>query len=270
MVSSWGWVGSRSRAWLAAAMEPTPSWRGRLRMGAAPDLSFAVLAHQQRAILRDRNADRAAPDLLVGDHEARHEVLVFAGRLAGFVEQQADDLVARPQAAVPGTVKRDESAAPIFRREGGAIVKGDLKRSGVGLHQHIGESDLVLEIRTRTLVTGILVCSDVVPRPAVECALLDCGGIFEGRVVAELVALVDDAPQTAGRRLDGDAGTVAQAGGDDRLVPAVRVVGKHVGAALFGVPGGAQRVCLDPGLQTALDQRLGKHIERDVRAGTDR
>ena len=56
-------------------------------MADAPDRAVAVFGDEER--IRDRDADRPAPDLLVGNDEPGHEVFVFAGRLAGALEQQA-------------------------------------------------------------------------------------------------------------------------------------------------------------------------------------
>ncbi len=46
----------------------------------APDRVRAVVGDQQRAIGRDRHADRATPDIAVGQYKAGQEVLVLAGR----------------------------------------------------------------------------------------------------------------------------------------------------------------------------------------------
>src|ERR1700686_3932555 len=116
-----------------------------------------------------------------------------------------------------------EGAPFVAFREVVGVIEGGLKGRGGRLRQHIRKAGLVLEVGACALVAGILVSPDVVPGPAVECALLDLGGVFERGVVAELVTLVDDAPWTAGRRLNRETGAVAQAGGEDLLVLAVRI-----------------------------------------------
>ena len=47
-----------------------------------PDRPVCVVADEQRTVMRDRHADRAAPHRGVIDHEAGHEILVFAARRA--------------------------------------------------------------------------------------------------------------------------------------------------------------------------------------------
>src|SRR5260370_1035824 len=47
-----------------------------------PDRAVAVFADQERAVMRHRDADRAAPDAAVVDDETGQEILVFAARHA--------------------------------------------------------------------------------------------------------------------------------------------------------------------------------------------
>src|SRR5437879_4191502 len=47
-----------------------------------PDRAVAVLGHQERAVMRDRDADRSAPDVGVACDKPGHEVLIFTGRHA--------------------------------------------------------------------------------------------------------------------------------------------------------------------------------------------
>ncbi len=62
---------------------------------------------------------------------------------------------------------------------------------------------------------GVGVGADVVPGPAVEAVFLDGGDVVGDEVVAEVVALVDGAPELAGDGVDGLADAVADAGGVD-------------------------------------------------------
>ena len=51
-------------------------------------------------------------------------------------------------------------------------------------------------------------------------------------IITEFIALVDDAPKPVGRRPEGQPLAVAQAYGDDPLIPPFRIEGEHAGAAL--------------------------------------
>src|SRR5689334_10500050 len=168
-------------------------------MGNAPDRTIAVFSHEQRTILRDRNADWASPDLRVADHEAGHEILVFARRLAGAVKQQANHFMARPLRAIPRAMKSHESASLVRSRKVVTFIKDNLKWSGMGLHQYVRNRYFVLQIRPRILVARIFIRPDIVPGPSVEGVLLDRGGIFERRIVAKLIPFVHHTPETSGR-----------------------------------------------------------------------
>ena len=81
------------------------------RVADPPDAIAAVVGDQQRAVRRDRDADRAAPDVPVVDDEAGHEVLVFAAGVAGLVQRDANQLVADADRAVPRAVFGGEDVA---------------------------------------------------------------------------------------------------------------------------------------------------------------
>src|SRR5215472_19037698 len=102
------------RRWLGIEY-PAPKVNGFLRAapGDAPDRAAAVLAYQQRAVVRDRHADRAAPDRGVVDHEAGQEILVFAGRHA-VLEMDTDQLVSGPLRPVPRAMLGDERIIAIL------------------------------------------------------------------------------------------------------------------------------------------------------------
>ena len=59
----------------------------------APDRSVAIFGHEKRAILCNGNADRAAPDLSVGDHKTSHEsartALDWRKRQGGVMEPES-------------------------------------------------------------------------------------------------------------------------------------------------------------------------------------
>jgi hypothetical protein len=107
-----------------------------------------------------------------------------------------------------------------------------------------GYRHLVLEVGTRAGVTRVLVSADIVPGPAIGRALLHRGGIFEWCVVAQPVALIDDAPGITRFRLDGDACAIAEPGCIDLLVFALRIIGQDHGAPFLRVPGRAERQVL--------------------------
>src|SRR5262245_6928656 len=94
-------------------------------IGDPPDRAVAVLADQQRAVARDRNADRAAPHAAIVDNEAGQKILVLAGRRAA-PQQYANNLVAGPLGAVPRTVERGEDVAAVSGRELRAIGESHL------------------------------------------------------------------------------------------------------------------------------------------------
>src|SRR5690348_6944707 len=85
-------------------------------VGDPPDRAVAVLADEERAVVGDRYADRAAPDAAVVDHEAGQEILVFAGRPA-VLQQYPHDLVAGAPGAVPRPVERRKNVAAVFGGE---------------------------------------------------------------------------------------------------------------------------------------------------------
>src|SRR6202011_2577094 len=103
-----------------------------------------------------------------GNDDPGHEVLVFAGRLAGVVEPQAHDLVAGPFRTIPGAVQRDEVAALVGSRKIRSYVDPDLRGRGVRLHQHVRNRRLALQVRPSGFVARVAVGSDVVPGPTVE------------------------------------------------------------------------------------------------------
>src|SRR5271165_1635606 len=86
------------------------------------------------------------------------------------------------------------------------------------------------KVRTFALVAGVFVRADVIPRPAVEGALDDARRKIRRQIVAEAVALVDDAPERPARRLNHQPRAVAKAARKDALVSAVGIEGKNVGA----------------------------------------
>ena len=132
----------------------------------------------------------------------------------------------------------------------------------MGLDQHVGNGDLVGQVGTLIPEARILVGADIVPGPAVEGAGPHPGDIVRRNVVAQQVAFVDGAPDVPGLRMNGQADTVADAGGVDLLVVAQGIERQHVGAVGLLVPGRAQGVRRGP--DPRVGRRLLRHLFGDV------
>ena len=139
-------------------------------------------------------------------------------------------------------MQRDKGVAFVFRGKLRGLVESDAERRRMGLDQHVGHDDLVGKIGPLVFVVRILMGADVIPGPAVEAAFRDMGRKFRRQIVAQNVALVDDAPQRRGFRLDRHAGAIAQPSREDAPVAAVGIEGEHVGAIFFRAPCRAERM----------------------------
>ena len=115
-----------------------------------------------------------------------------------------------------------------------------------------GAIDVRLQVRPLALAPRLLVPADVVPGPAVEAAVADRGHVLERHVVAEAVALVDRAPDVAGRGMDGEPGAVAQPGG---------VVPQPLSLGIEGADGRAVRLRA-PGRAAAVRLLVGRDLRR--------
>src|ERR1051325_819078 len=96
---------------------------------------------------------------------------------------------------------------------------------------------------------GILMSAHVIPRPAIEAAILHVGGVVGDEVVAEFIALVDRGPYFARFRIEGQTHRIAQAGSENAQPGTVGIVLKNIGSMEFSL----------------MSVRI-----IDVRAGTDR
>src|SRR5712671_2736167 len=201
----------------------------------APDRAVAVLAHQQCAVLRDGDADRAGPNSSIADHEAGQEILVFAGGLA-VLQEYPDDFVAGPLGAVPRAVEGREDVAAIFGGKLHTIVEGHLHRSRMRLHQDVRHCYPAAQSRLLPRVAGILVGADVEPRPAIEGAFAYPSQKIGRELVAEAVTLVDRAPEVTLPGLHRHPDTVPQAGREEPFVFSLRREGEHDGATLVRLP----------------------------------
>src|SRR5262249_17351030 len=81
----------------------------------------------------------------------------------------------------------------------------------------------------------ILMAANVVPGPPVEASVLDVGDVLGGKVIADVVALVDGAPDFSRFGIRGDSHAVANAGGEDAASGAVGIELEDVGTLEFSL-----------------------------------
>src|SRR6266542_2408913 len=160
-----------------------------------PDLATHVVAHQQRAVRQDQQANRPAPARAVGALPAYDEVFDAGGAPATAVHLHAHDLGAGRDGPVPGPVQRHERRAAIVAGELRARVEREAERRGVGLHGDGGRLDLRAVSRS---VLGIGLARQITLWPPVVAAVLDDVDMLGGHVVAEVVALVAQVTRRAG------------------------------------------------------------------------
>src|SRR5215471_19087144 len=91
-----------------------------------------------------------------------------------------------------------------------ALVKGYFHRGRMGLQQYIRDHHPAAQGRLLVRVAGVIVGADIKPRPAIKGALAHPRYIVGRQIVTEAVALIDRAPEVAGRGLHRHADTVAQ------------------------------------------------------------
>src|SRR2546423_6415740 len=182
-------------------------------IGDPPDRAVSILADEQRAVMRHRDADGARPNRGVVNDKAGHEVLVFATRLA-VLEPHAHHFVAGALRPVPRAVLGGERIAGVFGRKLVAAVDDHPHRGGMCLDQHVGHGDLVLEVRPLAAVARVFVGAKIVPGPAVEGAIAHARHEVGHKIVAETVALVGRAPEIAALRVHGEPHAVAQPAGE--------------------------------------------------------
>src|ERR1700686_3657720 len=96
-------------------------------IGNPPYGTAGIFRDQQCPVLIDGDADRAAPDLRIVDHEAGGEIFVFARRRAVF-HQYTDDLVAGAFGAIPGAVLGGENIAAVLGRELRRVIERHAER----------------------------------------------------------------------------------------------------------------------------------------------
>src|ERR1022692_4812869 len=125
-----------------------------------------------------------------------------------------------------------EQIAAVFRWELRPVVEGQPERGTVRLQQNVGDY-----YRIDGLVGGpgqfrswIFVLADIEPGPAIEAVFLNRRDVIGDEIVAQVVALVDGAPDFTGRRVNAQANRVANTRGVDLDEFSFRRVFENVGA----------------------------------------
>src|SRR6266536_2294823 len=214
-----------------------------------PDLATHVVAHQQRAVRQDQQANRPAPARAAGALPAYDEVFDAGGAPATAVHLHAHDLGAGRDGPVPGPVQGHERRAAILAGELRARIEREAERRGVGLHRDGGRLDLRAVSRS---VLGIGLARQITLWPPVVAAVLDDVDMLGGHVVAEVVAVVVAAPELAGRGVECHPDGIAQSLRED---PATGAVGIEL------CDGGAHRVAL----VAQVTRRAGGHVHLAIR-----
>src|SRR4029077_8877771 len=101
-----------------------------------------VVGNEERAVERDGDADRAAPNVTVVHDESSHEIFVFAGGVTGLVQGHANEFVSDADGFVPGSVLRGENIAAVLVWKVFAIVESHLQRSVVRMNDDVRRDDL--------------------------------------------------------------------------------------------------------------------------------
>ena len=138
----------------------------------------------------------------------------------------------------------DERAALVCGGKIVAFVEDDLKGRGVRLHEHVRNRDLALQVGPRADAAGLGWRPGSTRASRRNAPLTTCGRIFERRVVAELVALVDGAPEQSRRRLDRDAGKLRRPVATIFMFLPSGSKESTSARQLLGIPGGAERLSL--------------------------
>ena len=93
-------------------------------------------------------------------------------------------------------------------------------------------------------MTRVGIAADIEPRPTVKRAFSHARSIVRRKIVAEQVALVDDAPQFVAVGPDRQSGAVAQACREHAFVHALRIECEHVGTLELGPAARTETVSL--------------------------
>src|SRR2546423_6367511 len=113
------------------------------------------------------------------------------------------------------------------------LIKSQLERSIVGMENHVGRDDFVLQLGMFALVPGILMTAHVPPRPSIKATLLYVSDVIRDEVVPKRVALVYGTPQLTGFRIDGESRGIANAIRVYAHIRAVRIELQNVRTVLL-------------------------------------
>src|SRR5580700_7619669 len=120
--------------------------------------------------------------------------------------------------AVPRAVQGDERVSFPRGRKLIAFVEGEAKWRGVRLQQHVRYGDLALQVGPSAAAgPRVFMIADVIPRPAIEVALLYRGHVVRRQVVTQKIAFVGGAIDRPGTWLHREARAIADAGRVDAL-----------------------------------------------------
>src|SRR5215831_12268704 len=114
------------------------------------------------------------------------------------------------------------------------------------LDEHVGNSDLVLQVRPFAAMTRIFVRADIIPRPSVESAVTHARDEVGNEIVAQIVALVGRAPEITGHRMHREANAVSQPAGEYSPISALRIEHEYRRAIGLAAPRGPQTVLRFP------------------------
>src|SRR4051812_44478942 len=97
-----------------------------------------------------------------------------------------------------------EDVAFVFGRKLRAVIKAQVERCRMALHENVGDEDFAGEFRMFSFVPRVLVIPKIEPRPAIESAALHATDVIRHEVLAELVPLVRAHPKLVRARAELD------------------------------------------------------------------
>src|SRR5208282_2454153 len=109
----------------------------------SPDRVRSVVANQQGTIRSHCHSYRTPPDVAIGQHKAREEILIVTASVAGLVERHANHLVPYAHRFVPGAVLGGENVPLVLSGELLAFIKSKLERGIMRLQEHIRHDDFI-------------------------------------------------------------------------------------------------------------------------------